>query len=160
MEADWSGLERAVAPSGSSLPLPRLLVVLAHPDDEVLALGGRLERLASSRLLTITDGAPKDGSDARQHGFPTLEAYREARRDELGKALAHAGLGLGVTPVFGGQVPDQAASFHLVALARGIASAIEDFKPEVVLTHPYEGGHPDHDACAFAVHAAVRMFCG
>jgi LmbE family N-acetylglucosaminyl deacetylase len=28
--------------------------------------------------------------------------------------------------------------------------------PDVVLTHPYEGGHPDHDACAFAVAAARR----
>src|SRR5262249_28319315 len=28
-------------------------------------------------------------------------------------------------------------------------------QPQVVLTHPYEGGHPDHDASAFAVHAAA-----
>ena len=26
----------------------------------------------------------------------------------------------------------------------------------VVLTHAYEGGHPDHDAVAFAVHRAAR----
>jgi LmbE family N-acetylglucosaminyl deacetylase len=25
------------------------------------------------------------------------------------------------------------------------------------VTHPYEGGHPDHDACAFIVQAAVRL---
>lgn len=25
-----------------------------------------------------------------------------------------------------------------------------------VITHPYEGGHPDHDACAFAVQYAAR----
>jgi LmbE family N-acetylglucosaminyl deacetylase len=27
----------------------------------------------------------------------------------------------------------------------------------VVFTHPYEGGHPDHDATAAAVHAAGRL---
>ena len=27
----------------------------------------------------------------------------------------------------------------------------------MILTHPYEGGHPDHDACAFAVHQAVAL---
>jgi LmbE family N-acetylglucosaminyl deacetylase len=27
-------------------------------------------------------------------------------------------------------------------------------RPAAILTHPYEGGHPDHDATAFAVHAA------
>ncbi len=26
----------------------------------------------------------------------------------------------------------------------------------MAVVHPYEGGHPDHDAAAFAVHAAVR----
>ena len=26
-----------------------------------------------------------------------------------------------------------------------------------MLTHAYEGGHPDHDAAAFAVHAAVAL---
>ena len=25
------------------------------------------------------------------------------------------------------------------------------------MTHPYEGGHPDHDAVAFAAHAAYRL---
>jgi LmbE family N-acetylglucosaminyl deacetylase len=28
---------------------------------------------------------------------------------------------------------------------------------EVVLSHAYEGGHPDHDASAFVVHAAVAL---
>ena len=29
-----------------------------------------------------------------------------------------------------------------------------------MLTHPYEGGHPDHDTCAFAVHTALRVLSG
>ena len=29
--------------------------------------------------------------------------------------------------------------------------------PTSILTHAYEGGHPDHDAVAFAVAAAVRV---
>jgi LmbE family N-acetylglucosaminyl deacetylase len=28
---------------------------------------------------------------------------------------------------------------------------------DVIFTHPYEGGHPDHDACAFAVRRAVSV---
>jgi hypothetical protein len=27
----------------------------------------------------------------------------------------------------------------------------------IVVTHPYEGAHPDHDATAFATHAALRL---
>lgn len=150
-------LARVAAPASSQLPLPRLLLVYAHPDDEVLAMGARLERLRASRLLTLTDGAPDNGEDARHHGFSTLVAYRAARQAELHAALAHAGLPPEVAPAFPQQVSDQQASFHLSALARRIASEVRTFQPDAILTHPYEGGHPDHDACAFAVHAAVQM---
>ena len=150
-------LERVAAPIGSELPLPRLLMVFAHPDDEVLAMGGRLERMAESHLSTLTDGAPLDGRDARDHGFSDVGAYREARARELFAALAHAGLAEDFEIDCPVGVSDQTAGYHLRALAEAVAEQIEALGPEAVLTHPYEGGHPDHDACAFAVHSAVRM---
>jgi len=153
-------LERVAAPAGSALPLPCMLVVLAHPDDEVLAMGGRLERMKASRLVCVTDGAPVDGGDARAHGFGSLEAYRAARREELRAALRLGGVPeecAGELLVDGRVLSDQTAALHLVELTRAVLAEIERFGPEAVLTHPYEGGHPDHDACAFAVWAAVRL---
>ena len=150
-------LRRLAAPAGSAMPLPRVLVVLAHPDDEVLALGARLERMKASRLLTVTDGAPADGADAHAHGFGSVQAYRDARRQELLAALADAGLAPEAAPECSWQVPDQTACLHLVHLSRAVATEIEAFGPEAVMTHPYEGGHPDHDACAFVVSAAVEL---
>ena len=158
-------LERVAASAHSALPLPNLLVILAHPDDEVLALGGRLERLRQSFLLCCTDGAPASGDDARDHGFSDLETYRQARRSELAAALKLAGLPdscaetllIKSTSGESGAVADQAAVFHLTALTMAIMREIGHRRPEAVLTHPYEGGHPDHDSCAFAVHAAVRL---
>ena len=152
-------LASVAAPAGSASPLPRVLVVLAHPDDEVLAMGARLERLADSRILTVTDGAPVNGADALDHGFPTLEAYRDARRRELEAARGHAGLPVEILAPFAGVKPvaDQTAALRLVELTRSIAAAIRAFAPTAVLTHPYEGGHPDHDACAFAVHTALQL---
>ena len=134
--AKASLLERVLAPAGSTLPPVRLLVVLAHPDDEVLALGARLERLSAGRLLTVTDGTPRNGEDARHHGFPTLESYREARRTELRDARAHAGLPVAVAEPFPAvpTVADQEASLHLIALTQGIRTAMEVFKPEAILT--------------------------
>jgi LmbE family N-acetylglucosaminyl deacetylase len=52
--------------------------------------------------------------------------------------------------------PDQEAALHLRELTDDLALRLAGC--EVVLTHAYEGGHPDHDATAFAVrHAAERM---
>ncbi len=148
-------LEKIAAPAGSPLPLPRALLVFAHPDDEVIAVGGRLERFSASRLVCGTDGAPRDGHDAAWHGFADLDAYRAARRAEQDAALRHAGLGVECAGSLA--VVDKEAMQHLPALARAFLCEIEQFAPEAVLTHPYEGGHPDHDACAFAAHAAVQL---
>ncbi len=143
---------------------PRLLIVLAHPDDEVLAVGGRLERLTASRFLCVTDGVPRDGKDAHDHGFSTLSEYRAARRRELHDAFKLAGLdatSCATTLQLGHAarevIADQTAALHLVDLSQTLLTELQEFAPEAVLTHPYEGGHPDHDACAFAVHAAVRL---
>ena len=141
--------------------MPRALVVLAHPDDEVLAVGGRLERWRNAVFVTVTDGAPLDGTDAREHGLAGLDEYREARRQELHSAFADAGLPESNLRLLqledGSVVSDQQAIASLSEITRAILRLLRKLRPEVVLTHPYEGGHPDHDACAFAVHVAVSM---
>lgn len=148
-------LERIGAPGGGRLP--RLLLVFAHPDDEVLAVGARLERMAESALLTLTDGAPRNGMDARNHGFATLPLYQAARQQELQRVLEDAALHADFVRPFPERVADQETAYHLVDLSRSVAKQIAATRPEAVLTHPYEGGHPDHDACAFAVHCAERL---
>jgi N-acetylglucosamine malate deacetylase 2 len=52
-------------------------------------------------------------------------------------------------------IPDQQVSFNLVGFTRRLISAIPH--RAVLLTHPYEGGHPDHDGCAFAAQAACHV---
>jgi hypothetical protein len=65
--------EETLAPASSTLPLPRALVVFAHPDDEVIALGARLERFRESRFICVTDGAPRDGADAHARSLSDRE---------------------------------------------------------------------------------------
>jgi LmbE family N-acetylglucosaminyl deacetylase len=138
---------------GDETRLPRTLVVVAHPDDEVLALGGRLSRHGESVFVHVTDGVPLDGCDAALHGFESLEQYRETRAEELRRAFRLAGIADATYLQL--QIADQRAAMHLGHLAVSVRKLIDRVAAEAILTHPYEGGHPDHDACAFAVHTAV-----
>jgi LmbE family N-acetylglucosaminyl deacetylase len=52
---------------------------------------------------------------------------------------------------------DGEATLRLVELCHDVIDLMLDLEPEVVLTHPYEGGHTDHDATAFAVHLACGI---
>ena len=131
----------------------RVLVVVAHPDDEVLGCGALLSRLDEVTVAHVTDGAPRDGADARRHGFPEAAAYAEARWCEAEAALALAGVPKSRHIGFG--IADQDAAFNLAPLARRLAFLVSS--ADVVLTHAFEGGHPDHEAVAFAVHAAARL---
>jgi LmbE family N-acetylglucosaminyl deacetylase len=137
-------------------PLPaQSIIIAAHPDDEVIGAGTLLARLPDASIVHVTDGAPRNEEDARAAGFAGWPAYAAARRREAEAALALAGLaperltGLGI--------PDQRAAYELAPLARRLAAILRDGSFGVVITHPYEGGHPDHDATAFAVHAACRL---
>jgi LmbE family N-acetylglucosaminyl deacetylase len=131
---------------------PRTLIVAAHPDDETIGMGSRLPLLPGVIIAHTTDGAPADGCDAITQGFNTVAEYAQRRRSELYSALALAGIAPQQTRELG--CADQQAAKNMARLAGQIYDIVTDVRPDVIFTHPYEGGHPDHDATAFAVHAA------
>jgi LmbE family N-acetylglucosaminyl deacetylase len=135
---------------GSPIPA-RAVAVVAHPDDETVGFGLRLARLSDLTLVHVTDGAPEDMGDARRAGFATRAAYARARAAELDACLE----ALGAAPRrVALSLRDQTAVFHLAWLAGVLRGLLEG--AALVLTHAYEGGHPDHDACAFAVQLACE----
>jgi LmbE family N-acetylglucosaminyl deacetylase len=142
-------------PVGDPVGEPTVLLVAAHPDDEVIGAGARLAHLQRSWLLQLTDGAPLDGVDARAAGFADRGSYARARHGESLKALQLVGIGPDRLYTF--DLPAQTASEHMLELATRIRDLLVVLQPEIVLTHPYEGGHPDHDAAAFAVQAACAL---
>jgi LmbE family N-acetylglucosaminyl deacetylase len=133
----------------------KAIVVAAHPDDEVIGAAIWLHRHRASdvHILHITDGSPRDMQNARELGFPTRPEYANARRDELKEALAV--VGIPEKRCTGFAFPDKEAYLHLPALIDQIGALVDLIHPQLVLSPAYEGGHPDHDAAAFAV-AAVR----
>lgn len=133
----------------------RVLVIAAHPGDEVIGIGGQLPRLRNAAVLHVTDGAPRDGRDAERAGFARIEDYAAARRQEVERALALAGIDASQTACLG--IPDQEAAHELLRITEAVTATIREMRPIVVVTHAYEGGHPDHDAVAFAVQKARRI---
>lgn len=133
---------------------PTLLVV-AHPDDEALGAGALLTRLADASIVIVTDGAPSDGTAARAAGFDGNDAYRQARIQETAAALAL--VGRSDVPVFRLGFPDQQAVLNIPRIVPRLMQIMRAGNFRYVVTHPYEGGHPDHDATALAVHAACFL---
>lgn len=134
---------------------PRMLIVAAHPDDEVASAGTVIRYAEDLYIIHTTDGAPKDLKYAKAASFRTRGEYARARRQELLSALRLARIPKERAMEAG--FVDQEASFNLFALTVKLKEMISAVSPGVVFTLPYEGGHPDHDSTAFAVHAALRL---
>jgi LmbE family N-acetylglucosaminyl deacetylase len=129
----------------------RLLIVAAHPDDEVIGASTRLRLFRNLTIVHVTDGAPRNLYDAQRHGFGTCAEYAAARRAEFRAALRVAGVEARCIEL---GIPDQEAALQVSQVAALLAATCRALHPDIVLTHPYEGGHPDHDASALAVHLA------
>ena len=82
--------------------------------------------------------------------------YARLRRSEFEKAIETAGAKPGRKLCF--WCPDQQAHRHIVKHAFRLVRLFARLRPDYVLTHPYEGGHPDHDAVAASVHLAQFLF--
>lgn len=128
------------------------VVVTAHPDDETLAMGGRLSTFKSLRIVQLTDGAPICDADARRAGFSRRESYAAAREAEALNALA--ALRLNCRRIRGG-APDQESIFFVPQLLGILERELK--RATLVFTHPYEGGHPDHDTAALLVQLACDL---
>jgi LmbE family N-acetylglucosaminyl deacetylase len=134
---------------------PRILLVAAHPDDETIGAGALLSRNKHISILHATDGAPLEMSDALSAGFSSRGAYGSARIAEAREALGLAGVE--ASNVFNMRLIDQRLSFCLAELTARIVETLTREAPDIVLTHAYEGGHPDHDSVAFACHTAHEI---
>lgn len=132
-----------------------ILIVAAHPADESIAASSLLFRRSCPWVVHVTDGAPRDLAEARAHGFESREEYAAARDAEARVALALAGVTASRRVELG--IVDQEAPLRLAALANALCNLFDRLRPEVVVTHAYEGGHPDHDASSFATHAATAL---
>jgi LmbE family N-acetylglucosaminyl deacetylase len=126
----------------------KILVVLAHPDDEAFGPGGTLARYSLSghtvRLATMTRG--EAGTLGPAKGLTTQQLAR-LRSDEL--ECSAAALHLAALQIY--HLPDGRLSELPDGRGPGIVKAeIESFQPDALITFHAGGisGHPDHQAAA------------
>ena len=127
------------------------LIVAPHPDDEVLGAGIWIQRHLRRQvhIVHVTDGSPRDLKDATRLGFSNRQEYAAARRRELFEALKLVGISPYQCAECG--VADQEAFLNLPEIVDRLDSLFGELRPHRILSPAYEGGHPDHDAAAFAV---------
>lgn len=133
----------------------RVVIIAAHPDDETIGSGGLLLGLKYPYVVHVTDGAPYDRRFIPKGFRGTREAYAHERRAETIRALAMANVFPSRMFSLGGV--DQEACEEIVRLARALSEIIADLRPDIVISHAYEGGHPDHDATCVIAHAACDL---
>jgi len=139
---------------------PRLMAVLAHPDDESLGVGGVLAKYASEGvdvfLLTATrgEGGRYRGHRPDSHEHPGPSALAAIREAELRAAASVLGVRDVALLDYCDQHLDRANSGEAVA---AIARHLRRVQPDVVVTFGPDGayGHPDHIAISQFTTAAV-----
>jgi len=137
-----------------SMKLPhdkRVLVIFPHPDDET-NIAGTLWRLARRHchvtLAVLTEG---EYGTPDAHFEPSLGARRRQEMQRVAKILNAKKV---IQENFGdGQLAKQEKT-----LALYLQKLLADEQPDIVISYDLAGlyGHPDHIACAEALHAILK----
>lgn len=123
------------------------LIVVAHPDDEVLGAGATIYKLV------------KEGHNVAVCTMANHAAARanisETLADDQKKALKC----LGVIKSYAADFPNiKMNTVPHLELVQFIEQCIEDFKADAIITHHPSDTNIDHRETSRAVHAACRLF--
>jgi N-acetylglucosamine malate deacetylase 2 len=137
--------------------IKRLLVFVAHPDDETIACAGLLQRVPASLVVFAVDGAPSGYGFERKFG--TLKSYSEERFREAQRALCHLPRSFQRLKTRRGECfPDRQLFQNLQEAANALLAVVQEFSPDAIVSHAFEGGHIDHDACSFLANHIAQLF--
>ena len=128
--------------------MTRVLVLAAHPDDEVLGMGGTIavhvDRGDEVRVVVVTDGSSTQ--------YPDDAEIRARKEDEALRAAAE----LGVTDYVHLDLPDMRLdTLPHVEVNRVVEEHVRDFAPERVYT-PHPDVNRDHRVLFDSVAVATR----
>jgi LmbE family N-acetylglucosaminyl deacetylase len=125
----------------------RILVIAAHPDDEVLGVGGTMARHIQKgdqvSVLIVTDGVTARHTVTEPQKMATRKACQI----------------LGVEAVNFANLPDQRLdALPLLDVIEPIYTLVKELRPQVVYTHHRGDANQDHRRIFEATLVAVRPF--
>jgi LmbE family N-acetylglucosaminyl deacetylase len=136
----------------------RLLVAVAHPDDESFGCGSVLAAGAAAGDETVVLCATRGEAGESRIRTHDLAALREAELREAARILGvgrvvllgHADSGLD-----GGPAPGTLAAAPMAAVVAEVLVVLDEVRPDVVVTLDGSDGHRDHAVVRDATLAAV-----
>jgi LmbE family N-acetylglucosaminyl deacetylase len=139
---------------------PRLLVVVAHPDDETFGCGSLLLEAAAAGFTTAVLCATRGEAGEAADGTPPgdLGAVREAETRAAAAALGVDRvdfLAFGDSGMAGAADPDTLVGAPLAEVRDAVLRHVEALAPDVVVTLDGSDGHRDHARIRDATLAAV-----
>ena len=125
----------------------KYLVVVAHPDDEVLGAGATISKLI------------KQGNEVAVAIMSGHAAARANISETLSDDEANAMAIMGVKKVFHADFPNiKMNTVPHLELVQFIEKCIEDWQAEAIITHHPSDTNIDHQETGKAVNAACRLF--
>ena len=125
----------------------KYLIVVAHPDDEVLGAGATIAKLI------------KEGNQVAVATMANHAAARANISDTLAADEAEAFKIMGVTKSYAADFPNiKMNTVPHLDLVQFIEKCIEDFGAEAIITHHPSDTNNDHVCASYAVQAACHLF--
>jgi LmbE family N-acetylglucosaminyl deacetylase len=128
----------------------RIMVIAAHPDDEVLGVGGTIARYSKEHdvyTLIVTDGS------STQYAGTKLDLLAGKKREETLKCKDI----LGIKDVFFGNLPDMKLdTVAHVEINSLFIKYINKIKPDWIFTHHWGDVNMDHSKVFESTMVAVR----
>lgn len=135
----------------------KVLVIAAHPDDEVLGCGGTIAKhvLAGDevRIHILAEGATSraPSRDCESHA---------SELTTLARSAAEAAMVLGATSVLHGLPDNRLDSLDLLEVVKLVEEIVSAYRPDVVYTHHSSDVNIDHQVINRAVVTACRPLPG
>lgn len=125
----------------------KYLIVVAHPDDEVLGAGATIQKL-------IRDGHSVAVCTMANHAAARANISATLTEDQ--NSAMHI---MGVTKCYAADFPNiRMNTVPHLELVQFIESCIEDFGAEAIITHHPSDTNNDHVITSYAAQAASRLF--